>query len=138
MKNVLKVLGIIALVAVIGFSMVSCGDDDSGGGGKVPTELVGKWYSDSGKTNFVFQVYDNGGVDDAPDKPNETFGKITLKSGTGASGVFTYKHNLFPKEGADVNFTTASNTLVIGTWTAYADGNGFINNFLIQNQTYYK
>jgi len=33
MKNVFKVLGIIALVAVIGFSMVSCGDDSGGGSG---------------------------------------------------------------------------------------------------------
>ena len=34
MKNAIKLFGIIALVAVIGFSMVSCGgDDDSGGGG---------------------------------------------------------------------------------------------------------
>ena len=30
MKNVFKVLGIIALVAVIGFSMASCGGDDGG------------------------------------------------------------------------------------------------------------
>jgi len=43
MKNVFKVLGIIALAAVIGFSMVSCGgDDDSGGGGSAvwPEELT--------------------------------------------------------------------------------------------------
>jgi len=33
MKNVFKVLGIIALVAVIGFGFVSCGGDDDGGGG---------------------------------------------------------------------------------------------------------
>jgi len=33
MKNVFKVLGIIVLVAVIGFSMVSCGDDDDSDGG---------------------------------------------------------------------------------------------------------
>jgi hypothetical protein len=32
MKNVFKVLGIIALMAIVGFSMVSCGDD--GGGDK--------------------------------------------------------------------------------------------------------
>ena len=30
MKNTIKVLGIIALVAIIGFSMVACGDDNSG------------------------------------------------------------------------------------------------------------
>jgi hypothetical protein len=33
MKNTIKVLGIIALVAVIGFSMAACGNDDGGGGG---------------------------------------------------------------------------------------------------------
>jgi hypothetical protein len=34
MKNVFKVLGIIAIVAVIGFSMAACGSDDDNGGGK--------------------------------------------------------------------------------------------------------
>ena len=40
MKNVFKVLGIIALVAVIGFSMVSCKDD---GGGGNSNNWVGTW-----------------------------------------------------------------------------------------------
>jgi len=31
MKNVLKIFGIIALVAAIGFSMIACGDKDGGG-----------------------------------------------------------------------------------------------------------
>jgi len=33
MKNTIKFLGIIALVAVIGFSMAACGGGDDGGGG---------------------------------------------------------------------------------------------------------
>jgi len=33
MKNIVKLFGIIALVALIGFSMVACGGDDGGGGG---------------------------------------------------------------------------------------------------------
>jgi hypothetical protein len=33
MKNTFKVLGIIALVAIIGFSMFSCGDKNDSGGG---------------------------------------------------------------------------------------------------------
>ena len=33
MKNFIKLFGIIALVAVIGFSMAACGGDDDGGGG---------------------------------------------------------------------------------------------------------
>jgi hypothetical protein len=33
MKNTLKWYGIIALIAVIGFSLAACGDDDGNGGG---------------------------------------------------------------------------------------------------------
>jgi len=33
MKKTIKLFGIIALVAVIGFSMATCGGDDNGGGG---------------------------------------------------------------------------------------------------------
>jgi hypothetical protein len=33
MKNKFKVLGIIAIVAIIGFSMAACGGDDDGGSG---------------------------------------------------------------------------------------------------------
>ena len=69
MKNFCKVLGIIALVAIIGFSMVACSDDDGGpggpgggggggsggsgggggggsggGGGGGSSGLIGKWY----------------------------------------------------------------------------------------------
>jgi hypothetical protein len=51
MKNLFKLFGIIALVAVIGFSMVACGgDDDNGGGGggggvTVPAWAQGTWHS---------------------------------------------------------------------------------------------
>jgi hypothetical protein len=52
MKNVFKFLGIIALVAVIGFSMVSCGgdDDDSGGGGGGGGKL--RWRSELAYTDY--------------------------------------------------------------------------------------
>jgi len=39
MKNTIKVLGIIALAAVIGLSMVGCKNDDDGGGLPAPTGL---------------------------------------------------------------------------------------------------
>jgi hypothetical protein len=41
MKNILKIVGIIALVAVIGFTMFACGSP-SGGGGKKPDPVVPK------------------------------------------------------------------------------------------------
>jgi len=63
MKNVLKVLGIIALVAAIGFSMVSCGGDDEEGPLVWPETLAkydengeayGTWKNDTGSDIYCF------------------------------------------------------------------------------------
>jgi hypothetical protein len=45
MKNFIKFLGIIALVAVIGFSMTGCksGSDDGGGENSIDKSLIGVW-----------------------------------------------------------------------------------------------
>jgi hypothetical protein len=46
MKNMIKIFGIIAFVAIIAFSFNACGGDDDGGGGgsgKFPTEMQGTW-----------------------------------------------------------------------------------------------
>ena len=40
MKNTLKMFGIIAIVAVIGFWSVSCGDDDGGGGNAISGNTI--------------------------------------------------------------------------------------------------
>ena len=42
MKNVLKAFGVIALAAIIGFSMAACGDGGGGGGGG-DTDPKDKW-----------------------------------------------------------------------------------------------
>jgi hypothetical protein len=55
MKNVFKLIGIIALAAVIGFSMAACGGDDDEGGGSVPSQLVGEWNSSDGRGSIVFK-----------------------------------------------------------------------------------
>jgi len=49
MKNKIKLFGVIALVAIIGFSMAACGgwdddDDGGGGGGGGDRALVGTWF----------------------------------------------------------------------------------------------
>jgi len=54
MKNVLKTFGIIAIAAVIGFSMAAC-DDGSGSG--IPSELVGKWYKAG---SLIFEITSDG------------------------------------------------------------------------------
>jgi len=56
MKNTLKILGIIALVAVIGFSMVSCSDDAGGGG----SHLNGTWEGTDEYSNKPVTVIING------------------------------------------------------------------------------
>jgi hypothetical protein len=64
MKNVFKVLGIIAIVAVIGFSFAACGDDDGGnngggnnGGGNAvigaKLELSGQVYTMTFNSNYT-------------------------------------------------------------------------------------
>jgi hypothetical protein len=64
MKNVFKVLGIIALVAVIGFSMAACGGDDDGGGGggDKKADLVGIWSKDGGNLELTVTVSPNSGT----------------------------------------------------------------------------
>jgi hypothetical protein len=63
-SNILKLFGIIALVAVINLGLAGCktdADDDGGGGGggSIPTELVGTW-GKSGQTLFVIKADGSG------------------------------------------------------------------------------
>jgi len=56
MKNVFKLFGLIALIAVIGFSMAACGGDDGGGGGG-----GGKWIPATGEYTQPFTgILSNG------------------------------------------------------------------------------
>jgi len=66
MKNAIKVLGIIALVAVIGFSMVSCGNDDggggsggSGGGGGGGGPQTATYIGKSGNDTYTLKITEN-------------------------------------------------------------------------------
>jgi hypothetical protein len=118
MKKKLVLSAMLVALLALGLTVTGCpteDDDDSGGGGggSAPAELVGKWYKDAPKTSFAFQIYENGGVDDAPDKPNEVFATITMKSGDGTSGVFTARHNLGVGSDKDITFTTSGNELVV-------------------------
>ena len=59
MKNYLKLFGIIAIVAVIGFSMTSCDNDDDGGNG-IPVELVGMWAKSPQASEISFAIRADG------------------------------------------------------------------------------
>jgi len=53
MKNTIKVLGIISLMLVIGFSFAACSDGGDGGGGTDP-KLNGTWVDNDDAFTFVF------------------------------------------------------------------------------------
>jgi len=59
MKKTIKLIGIIALVAVIGFSMAACGDDDNGGGSGGGGGYAGT-YTDTGDGEFQIILYAAG------------------------------------------------------------------------------
>ena len=53
MKNTIKLLGLIALAAVIGFGAAACSDGGGGGGGDSLDDYIGRWFASS----FGFDLY---------------------------------------------------------------------------------
>jgi len=68
MKNFFKFLGIIALVAVIGFSMAGCKEEDNDGGG---SSFDGTWKNDTDQSDTI-----------TINNPNWTRTKGDVQSGT--------------------------------------------------------
>ena len=60
MRNFAKLLGIIAMVAVIGFSMTACGEEEEGGIVRFDSALYGTWRGDSGSTAITFKTETDG------------------------------------------------------------------------------
>ena len=92
MKSFIKLFGIIALVAVIGFSMAACGNDgDEKKGGGLPAELIGSWVSDSNESYKVeFKSNNTVAITGMPDgdRPAKASGnKITVTMGPTAGGT---------------------------------------------------
>ena len=91
MKNTIKILGIIALVAVIGFSMAACGGDDDGGGSGDSSE---KSIKITGLGDFIGASYQLG-LATTEDKLNTrdlvAYAVGTINSGTQTAQLFDYK-----------------------------------------------
>jgi len=110
MKNFLKLLGIIAFVAVIGFSMVGCKNDDDGGGGD-SNPFIGTWRSSNGYV-MVFAA--------------STF-TITSSGGSVESGSYTYSGNSASMTvSAGANFGQTFNVTISGGTTIVFGSNTYI------------
>jgi len=91
MKNIVKLFGIIALVAVIGFSMAACGGDDDGdgGGGDKRDELVGAWEKEGSLNGLYHEYIEYSGR-------NEDFGVFHFKD---SNGLYLYNGKLESYDG---------------------------------------
>ena len=131
MKNLLKLLGITAFVAVIGFSMIACDSGGGGGGGKTPSSGSTRdpvtYTGTAGNVTYTLKIEDGGAraalTPAKDDKYTLTAGgktsKGTVNSFTG--GVLT----LAPSKDSGKTFTAAVSgtgiTAMTGTIT-YDDG----------------
>jgi len=123
MKNIFKLLGIIALAAVIGFSMTSC-DDGSDKGGSGPSALHATWekiytsktYSITFKADGTFTS--QGTMYDGDYSYRVEKNKVYISAGDGTTGI-----NFPLSISADGNTLTISSAM--GFWQmdpAWYDG----------------
>jgi len=108
MKATIKVLGIIALLAMIGFSMAAC--DDGGGGGSGSASLAGttwKYGSGSSYATIAFSTSTFRSVTVRGNQQNTPItGKYTFN---GRSGVLDYDY------GGTQSFSVSGNELTLGS-----------------------
>jgi len=64
MKNIVKLFGIIAVAAVIMFSMAACEDEDDGGSSEISGEVTAAG-SDGGYIYFFIRAWDGGDPDES-------------------------------------------------------------------------
>lgn len=119
MKNIIKMVRIIAIAAVIGFTFGAC---DNGGGNENNTDaFAGTWVSE-----------DAGGM-----KISAGNGSWTLSQGYGNNWI-DYVKGTYTVSGNTVNITTThGNTNESGgvTWTAYASLSAWMKENIPQNMT---
>jgi hypothetical protein len=106
MKNLFKLLGIAALVATIGFSMVACDDGDDNKKDKNP--FIGTWKSQEGNSSYAMVFTDKSFT-------------ITSPSGDIERGTYTWSGNsasmTISQTGQTLNVTVSGNTLTYGSRT---------------------
>ena len=88
MKNLMKLIGIIALTAIIGFGFTACGGDDDD---PPPDPLQGTWKWDDGASGTV--------------TVNFTGNNYTFTATGGYSSYFNNKTGTFSISGSNITFS---------------------------------
>jgi hypothetical protein len=113
MKNVLKAFGIIAFLALIGFSMVACSDDSGGGGGGGLAGTTWTYTGTSGSMTLTFTdstvrlVYP-GNSENGTYTFNGSSGTVRWSDGT--SNPFTVSGNSLTIDGVTFTKTGGGST----------------------------
>jgi hypothetical protein len=113
MKNFFKLMGVIAMVAVIGFSMAACGGDEDGGGG--------------GSSDFTLKVVNNN---------SETITGIRVFEYDGSNGITVLeKSDLSIANGQSQSFSFSSanfgKVVELGVSLKIPDGGNYHFNYFI-------
>jgi hypothetical protein len=122
MKNFIKLMGVIAVVAVIGFSMAACGGDDDdgggGGGGGGGGSISGVWGDGSSHEQTI--TFSGSNYTFADDD-----GSVL------SSGTYT-----LASDGKDITYKQTSPSSA--TYKGYYFSTSLTANFVGVNVTYYK
>ena len=121
MKNTKKILGIIAIVAIIGIGFTACGDG-GGGGGNVPAILIGRWNGDDNTNQKLLFTADKLFVCNATAEPTYEHTNITFPQ------AGTIRHQIGNHLIGTAQYSVSGNTLTISS-------SGIV---LIMNGTYIK
>jgi hypothetical protein len=120
MKNLFRLFGIIALAAVIGFSMAACGgggDDDDGGSNGIspPSQLVGEWNSSDGQGYIT--IKSDGEINSLYYK----FFFFILSSSTlkPTSGTIVFGYSEMLGESGRFSYSISGNTMTISNSNYY-------------------
>jgi len=112
MKNTIKVLGVIALLAIIGFSMAAC-DDGEGGGGGGGNSLAGTTWKHGSGSSYTTITFSTSTFRAVTVRRNQQDTPITGKyTFNGRSGILDYDY------GGTQSFSVNGNELTIGIGTA--------------------
>jgi hypothetical protein len=120
MKNVLKTFGVIALVAIIGFSMAGCkNDDDDSGGLPAPAGLYAMcpsanslqvgWNSVSGATGYILYISDDNFR--STEAPVDMYYLTYLPLSDVASGTYYFRVAAYNANGTGAKSNSVSVTV---------------------------
>jgi hypothetical protein len=112
-KAIFKIAGIIALIAIIGFTMTACGDGGGGGGDAWALLDETTWVKGEGTDQIMLKFYSFSSA------PNRWFfyGPMFGGEGTASSITSVTSNRVTTSSGPSFNFEISGDTIIITSWS---------------------